>query len=71
MFDKAEDSPAVILELKAKLNRHVQKLKIAHGAYVDALKEAHMEVQEANNWLDSYLQKASTSLQEMDEKNQE
>ena len=63
-----EDCPAVMLELTQKLNLHLKKLKMAHATYVEALQEAHMEIGEASNWLESYLQKASTSLQEMNEK---
>ena len=41
---------------------------MAHATYVEALEEANMEIGEASNWLESYVQRASASLQELNEK---
>ena len=57
-----------MLEMTKKLNLHLKKLKMAHATYVEALEEANMEIGEASNWLESYVQRASASLQELNEK---
>lgn len=67
LFEENKDSPAVLQFIVERVSTQLKKLQSAHDTYVEALEEDN-EIDEADDWMSGYIDKASKCLREIEDR---